>query len=81
MFLPKRDTGGPLGLPFCFARCVGFIEMLELLTDALPVGGSPSRVPFIEMLECTHCHHRHRHSPSGVPFIEMLEYPPLKKPI
>lgn len=51
MFLPKRDTGGPLGLPFCFARCVGFIEMLELLTDALPVGGSPSGVPFIEMLE------------------------------
>ena len=48
--------------------------MLELLADALPVGGSPSRVPFIEMLECPDVCDAGGFSPSGVPFIEMLEY-------
>lgn len=40
-----------MGLPFYFARCVGFIEMLESAELQYLGWIGPSGVPFIEMLE------------------------------
>ena len=66
--------GALQGLPFCFAGCVGFIEMLELDRPARLAVDGPSGVPFIEMLEFIGRAGVYRNSPSGVPFIEMLEF-------
>ena len=75
MILPRRGaTGSSLGLPICFARCLGFGEMVEWACIEFAVGISPSGVPFIEMLESNAIALANADSPSGVPFIEMLEF-------
>lgn len=52
MFLRRRGAAGSsLGLPVCFAGCVGFGEMVEYCRYRYRSGNSPSGVPFLEMLE------------------------------